>query len=90
MKNKLAFVLMFGALVACKKEEPAPAPPEQAAPVAPPAQSSTMPAAVAAEPPIDLGSVPVEEDFEEEAEKDITASNVEKKVDELEKEMSAE
>jgi hypothetical protein len=90
MTNKLAFVLIIGALVACKKEEPAPTPPEQATPVAPSPQPSTVTASVAAEPAIDLDSLPVEEDFEEEAEKDVTAANVSKKVDELEKEMSAE
>ena len=89
--NKLTFVLVVGALVACKKEEPAPTPPpEEVKVVAPTSQPATTPAAVAAEPVIDLDTLPVEEDFEEEAEKDITAANLSKKVDELEKEMSAE
>jgi hypothetical protein len=89
--NKLTYVLIACALVACKKEEPAPTPPpEEVKVVAPAPQAPTMPAAVAAEPVVDLDSLPVEEDFEEEAEKDITTANLSKKVEELEKEMSAE
>jgi hypothetical protein len=45
---------------------------------------------VAAEPAVDLESLPVEEDFEEEAEKEITPANLTKKIEELEKEMSSE
>lgn len=88
--NKLTYVLIACALVACKKEEPAPTPPPEEVKVVAPAQPTTTPAAVAAEPAVDLESLAVEEDFEEEAEKDITAANLTKKVEELEKEMSAE
>lgn len=91
MIRKLALAAILVSLVACKKEEkPAPTPPAEATPVATAPQPATMPASVAAEPAIDLESLPVEEDFEEEAEKDITSANLSKKVDELEKEMAAE
>jgi hypothetical protein len=39
---------------------------------------------------IDLDTIPVEEEFEAEAEKEITGDNLVAKVDEFEKELSAE
>ncbi len=89
MIRKLLLLSIALSFVACKKEEP-PAPSEVNV-VAPPAPSATetTPAPVA-EAPIDLESVTVEEEFEDEAEKEITAANIDKKVAELEKELAAE
>jgi small-conductance mechanosensitive channel len=73
--------------VACeKKEAPAPAsePSEAAAPVA---AAPAVPAAT--EPVIDAATLPVEEQYEAEAEQEITAANLNQKLDELEKEISA-
>jgi hypothetical protein len=87
MIQKLVFASLFFVVVACKKEEP-PAPTEVA--VVPPATPAAAPTPAAAEPAIDLESVPVEEDFEEEAEKELTVVNLPKKLDELEKEIDAQ
>jgi len=88
MIPKLAFATVLMLFVACKKEEPPPAPTEVN--VVPTTQASTTTAAVPAEPVIDLDTLPVEEDFEDEAEKEVTTANLTKKLDELEKEISAE
>jgi hypothetical protein len=88
MIRKLSLVLALFLLAACKKEEPAPSPTEVN--VVPAPQPTITTAAVPAEPVVDLDSIPVEEDFEEEAEKEVTAANLTKKLDELEKEISAE
>jgi hypothetical protein len=90
MIRKLALALMLVSVVACKKEEKPATPPAEATPVAPAQEPATKPASVPAEPAVDLESLSVEEDFEEEAEKDITPANLSKKVDDLEKEMSSE
>jgi hypothetical protein len=79
--------LCLVAALGCEKKETAPTPAEQPATAASPAPAST-PAAVA-EPVIDLDSLPVEEQYEAEAEKEITAANLTAKLDELEKELSA-
>jgi hypothetical protein len=86
MSRKLLLVPVLLAFMACKKEEP---PPSEVTVVPPATPSATEPAPVA-EAPIDLEGVAVEEDFEEEAEKEITAANLEKKVAELEKELSTD
>jgi hypothetical protein len=74
---------------ACKKEEPPPPAPPSEVNVVPPASepAKTTPAAAA---PVDVENLPVEEDFEEQAEKDVTAANLNQKLDELEKEIAAE
>ena len=50
-----------------------------------------MPAAAApaAEPVVDVASLPVEEQYEADADKEITAGNLTAKLDELEKEIAA-
>jgi hypothetical protein len=93
MNKKYAFALALVALVvtsvACeKKETPPPAdtgekPSTAATPPAPPPVAAAAPAA------IDLDSLPVEEEFEAEAEKEVTSANLNAKLDELEKEISA-
>jgi hypothetical protein len=86
MIRQIGCALLVTLLVACeKKEEPAPAATDTAA-AAPAAQA---PVAVA-EPVIDLDTLPVEEEFEEEAEKEVTAATLIAKLDEVEKEIGAE
>lgn len=73
------------AVLACDKQEAPPAPAAEPAP-ATPAAPAVAPAA--AEPVVDVDSLPVEEQYEAEAEKEITADNLTTKLDELEKELS--
>ena len=72
-----------------KKEAPAPTPETTAA--APPAASAVPAAAAPAapEPVVDVASLPVEEQYEADADKEITAENLSAKLDELEKEIAA-
>ncbi len=80
----LSALCMIAAL-GCEKKEAPPTPAEPAVAAAP-APAST-PAAVA-EPVVDVDSLPVEEQYEAEAEKEITADNLTAKLDELEKELA--
>lgn len=66
----------------CDKAEQ-PAAPAPAAPAATPASSGTEQPAVAT----DESDIPTEQDFEDEAENQITASNLESELDSLEKEI---
>lgn len=75
-------------LAACDKKEAAPAPSEAAATPPAPPPAAPVPAAVA-EPVVDVASLPVEEQYEADAEKEITSDNVSAKLDELEKEIAA-
>lgn len=88
MRRTLAVLaLVTLSLVACeKKEAPAPASSEAAPAAAPPAAPV---AAAVAEPTVDVASLPVEEQYEAEAEREITAENLTAKLDELEKELAA-
>jgi len=79
-------ILLIAAFVACdKKEAPAPeatsAQTASAAPVPPPAP-----------PPVTVAvdSIPAEEQYESEVEKEVTPANFEQKLDALDKELSAE
>ena len=88
MKIELCVVLAMWSLAACnKKEEAAPTEvvekPSAGAP-APPAP----PVAAATPPVVDVDSLPVEEEFEADAEKELTTANLNAKLDELEKEIS--
>lgn len=76
-------------LAACEKKEesPAPAASEAAAPAT--AVPAAAAPAVPAEPVVDVSSLPVEEQYEADAETEITPDNVTAKLDELEKEISA-
>ena len=82
---------LFGAALAfaCQSQTP-PAPSTE--PVKPAATPPlTTAAAPAPKPPeINLETVPAEEDFEEEAEQAITSKNLEKQLEQLEKELAAE
>ena len=88
MNPKLGFALTLILCAACKKEEPPPAPATEtpAAPVSEAPKTAEVPAA----PAVDVENLPVEEDFEEEAEKEVTAANLNQKLDEFEKEIAAE
>ena len=84
----LAFITLVVSSVACEKKETPPAdtsekPSTAATPPAPPPVVAATPAA------IDLDSLAVEEEFEAEAEKELTSANLNAKLDELEKEISA-
>ena len=87
MSRSFIALCAFGllSLSACDKKE---------APQATPAESPAAPAPVAAapavaEPVVDVSTLPVEEQYEADAEKEITADNVTAKLDELEKEIAA-
>jgi len=91
MIRKALLSLAILTLVACeKKDEATTAPTAEATSTTAAAPEPTPAAAVAQAPQIDLETLPTEEDFEEEAEKEITPVNLEKKLDDLEKEISAE
>lgn len=74
-------------LTACdKKETSATAP--VASDTAPPAASAPAAAPATTAPTVELATIPVEEQYEAEAEKEITADNLSAKLDEIEKELS--
>lgn len=88
MKTKLCLLLALVTLAACDKKEAAPAEAAATPSAATPAPAAPPP--VAATPPaIDVDSLPVEEQYEADAEKELTAANLNAKLDELEKEISA-
>ncbi|HEV8244969.1 MAG TPA: hypothetical protein VGP93_04345 [Polyangiaceae bacterium] len=95
MMRKILFCLAIASLIplaACEKKEEAPSTtPSAESTTTAAAVPTTTPAAVAtAAPQIDLETLPTEEEFEDEADKEITPANLEKKLDGLEKEISAE
>ena len=75
-------------LAACEKKE-APPPTEPVAATPPAASAVPAAAAPAVEPVVDVASLPVEEQYEADADKEITADNLTAKLDELEKEIAA-
>jgi len=85
----IRMVLLASALVVCaacsKKEEPSAPPPAPAETQA--AAPPTPTVAAATEAVVDLETVPVEEEFEEEAEKELTPANLVTKLDAVEKEL---
>jgi hypothetical protein len=86
---KRAWIIALGlfALTACDKKE-TPAAVDSAAVSAPP-PTPPAPATVAEAPPVvDVDSLPVEEDFEGDAEKEITLTNMNAQLDALEKEIN--
>jgi hypothetical protein len=89
MKLNLCFALAIVTLAACNKQEAAPTEAEKpsAAAATPPAPA---PVAAATPPAVDVDSLPVEEEFEGDAEKELTSANLNAKLDELEKEISAQ
>jgi hypothetical protein len=88
MSRKLWIAIALVTCVACDKKEPAPADvAEKPTAAAVPAESP--PTAAATPPAVDIDSLPVEEEFEATAEKELTSANLNAKLDELEKEISA-
>ena len=87
MTRGCALALMCLTLAACDKKE-APVAMDSAKPSAAP-ELTAAPSAVAVAPPVvDIETLPVEEDFEADAEKELTVANVNTKLDALDKEMS--
>ena len=88
MKFQLCLLVALVTLAACDKKEAGPAEvtekpsATQPTPAAPPPVAATPPA-------VDVDSLPVEEQFEADAEKELTAANLNAKLDELEKEITA-
>ncbi len=76
----------------CAKDEPqgAPAKPTAAATTAATSKPSAVASAAQPEPGSELDNedIPVPEDYEQEAEKDITADNLDQELDKIEKEMA--
>jgi hypothetical protein len=75
-------------LLGCEKKE-APAQVATETSVAPAPPPASPPPAAVVEPTIDASTLAVEEQYEADAERDITVENVAAKVDELEKEITA-
>lgn len=89
MKRQLCFALALLSLAACKQEAPPSEAEKPSASAAPAAPAAPPPVAAAAPPAVDVDSLPVEEEFEAEAEKELTSANLNAKLDALEKEISA-
>ena len=89
-----ALLLAFlAAGVACSKQEPpapAAAPAASVAPAAPSAVASVELPAPSASAASTEADVPIEEDFEDEASKDVTATTLDAQLDALEKEINAD
>jgi hypothetical protein len=91
MKGRYWIIPSLLLALACQKQN------EQAVPVEsdatdpePPAALSTSIGAAAPAPVVDVESLPVVEDFEQEAGRELTAQNLTAKLDELEKEIERE
>lgn len=84
--SSLALALLVGC---AKKDEPsgtpAASPPVAAAPAAPAPENKPMAATA-----LNLDAIPVEEQFEKEAEESVTPANFEQQIDAMEKELKAE
>ncbi len=87
MKNQLLCALALFTLAGCEKKETPPAEVEKPAPAA--TQSVAPAAPTPAEPVVDVDALPVEEEFESEAEKTLTPANLNAQLDALEKEIDA-
>jgi len=84
----LALALLWLPLAACDKKD-APASADLAKPSATAEATAAPPVMAAAPPVVDVDTLPVEEDFEADAEKELTVANLSAKLDELDKEISA-
>jgi len=88
MNRSRALALLCFALAACDKKE-APAGADPVKPNATVEAPAAPPAVAPASATVDVDTLAVEEDFEAEAEKELTAANLTAKLDELDKEISA-
>ena len=87
MNRPCILVSMCLMLAACSKQEA----PSDTASTKPSAatDATAAPSVVAVAPPtIDIDTLPVEEDFEADAEKELTLANLSVKLDDLEKEIA--
>lgn len=93
MKHVWILALALTAAACDKKAEESPATPAdentQAANAPTPADANTNVAAATPTPTVDVESLPVQEQFEQEAEKELTPQNLVAKLDELEKEIGS-
>jgi len=80
----------LAAALACETPAPPSPPPAEAAAAAKPEVPPVPSTPVATAPRVDLETLPAREDFEEQAEAEITPANLEKQLEALEKEVSAE
>ncbi|HYP76537.1 MAG TPA: hypothetical protein VER12_11300 [Polyangiaceae bacterium] len=88
MNRAFALALIVVTLIACDKKE-APSSADSAKPAAT-VEATAAPSVVApVAPVVDVSTLPVEEDFEADAEKELTNANLTAKLDELDKEISA-
>jgi hypothetical protein len=87
-RSNLICVLALVSLLGCEKKE-APAQPASEAPASPPAAAVSVAPPPVAEPTVDAATLAVEEQFEAEAEGEITADNLTAKLDEIEKEIGS-
>ncbi len=86
MRPLFALVALTLTIGACDKKEEAPPPTPAADVTAAPVPAAPAPAPA---PVVDVASLPVDEQFEADAEKEISADNLTAKLDELEKEIAA-
>jgi len=91
MKRALILAAAFLAFACAKKAEESPAENDPTTNAPTPADMNTSIAAAtpAPAPTVDVESLPVQEEFEQEAEKELTPQNLVAKLDELEKEIGS-
>jgi hypothetical protein len=89
-RSRILFgALALASLLGCEKKEPPP-PPTTAMTAAPPLAANPPPTATPIQPAsVDISTLPVEEQYEADAEREITADNLAAKLDEIEKEIDA-
>ncbi|HKO51939.1 MAG TPA: hypothetical protein VJV79_29725 [Polyangiaceae bacterium] len=85
---KRALIVGFLILAACDKKEAPVASDSAVVAASAPTPAPPTPVATVA-PVIDIDSLPVEEDFESEAEKELTLASLNTQLDALDKEISA-
>ena len=88
MSRQVILVSLCLALAACDKKE-APTDTDSAKASAATERTAAPSLAPAAPPTVDVDTLPVEEDFEADAEKELTVANLSAKLDDIEREVSA-
>ena len=88
MNRVCVLVSIWLVLVACDKKE-VPASADATKPSATVEATTAAPAPAPAPASVDVNTLSVEEDFEADAEKELTLANLSAKLDELDKEISA-
>lgn len=90
MNKLMGSLLLALAVFGCKRSEEVPPQTMEPASAPQPAELSTTVAAAAPELPVNLETLAVEEDFEQEAEKEITMQNMTAKLDQLERQIGTQ